>query len=180
MSFTRTVTTDGETVTIGTIWRTNANDTFDEDEEENPLYTTATNLDNTVSGTETVVGVEDVGPDPDADRIAENLETLEIRPNPYGESDSEAGVMNLEPPVTTATSSAQNTPLRPPVLTMYSGHEPHGRCYVDHIHDDSCGGNPDDPPRYSVAPVPQLPPSMQPQMPTIPWSRPGESGRFAD
>ena len=95
MSSTRTVTTDGETVTIGTIWRTNVNDTFDEDEEENPLYTTATNLDNTVSGTETVVGVEDVGPDPDADRIAENLETLEIRPNPYGESDSEAGVITL-------------------------------------------------------------------------------------
>ena len=118
MSSTTTVTTDSDTVTIGTIWRTNANDTFDEDEEENPLYTTATNLDNTVSGTETVVGVEDVGPDPD--RIAENLETLEIPPNTYGESDFEAGVMNLEPPVTTATSSAQNTPLRPPVLTMWA------------------------------------------------------------
>ena len=118
MSFTQTVTTSGDTVI--TIWHTNANDTYDEDVEDNPLYTTATNLDNTVSGTETVVGVEDVGPDPDADRIAENLETLEIRPNTYGESDSEAGVMNLEPPVTTATSSAQNTPLRPPVLTMWA------------------------------------------------------------
>ena len=124
MSSTTTVTADGDTVTIGTIWRTNANDTFDEDDEDNPLYTTATNLDTTVSGTETVVGVEDVGPDPDADRIAENLETLEIRPNPYGESDSEAGVMNLEPPVTTANTSTQNTPLRPPVLTMYSCYDP--------------------------------------------------------
>ena len=31
MSFTQTVTTSGDTVT--TIWRTNANDTFDEDED---------------------------------------------------------------------------------------------------------------------------------------------------
>ena len=67
-----------QTQTVTTTWRPGANDTFEEEEEENPLYVTA-NLDATgtdVSESETVV-VEDVGPDHGADQIADDLETLD-------------------------------------------------------------------------------------------------------
>ena len=82
-----------QTQTVTHTWRPGANDTFDDDDEDNPLYITA---NHGPSDTETVVEVEDVGPDKSADTIAENLETLEIRANPIGESDYEGGVMNLE------------------------------------------------------------------------------------
>ena len=76
-----------QTYTVTNTWRAGPNDTLDNsEEEENPLYTTA-NAD--TSGVETVIDVEEVGSDHEADRIVQNLETLEIAPNPNEENVSE-------------------------------------------------------------------------------------------
>ena len=110
MLFDQVAVTPGvmsQTYTVTNTWRAGPNDTLDNsEEEENPLYTTA-NAD--TSGVETVIDVEEVGSDHEADRIVQNLETLEIAPNPNEE--------NVSEPVA-GRSGPRNTPLRPATLNL--------------------------------------------------------------